>query len=316
MSKAYLKTFNRQTSERNGKIHFSVSERVLPESFAYRQRGSEGFQTCSRRTCILSLLAGSILCAPLFLFAQTTQGGFPNQSVWLSKSNAVARETIQIYAALYNAGAKTFSGTLVFLIDNERIAEKEFSLDVGASVLESALWKSAEGAHTVRASIENASGVPMESITESSSAIAFAIAKPPASLAASSVSEAASAVSDVFATVVPYAEATVQTVHGAIEPYRESIVAYLENVQAKADEGGSANRKETSDFTETKGDGDTVNATGTVETLKNAWSTLSQVALAGALYAAETPALFYALLLAVIVGTLYGLFRWALRRPF
>src|SRR3989344_2163305 len=93
------------------------------------------------------LLANSTLA-----LAEETVVGFPGQSVWLSRSSAVAGETIQLYAALYNAGVKKFSGTIVFLVDNERVAEKEFSLEPGASTLESALWASTEGAHTVRAS--------------------------------------------------------------------------------------------------------------------------------------------------------------------
>ena len=47
-AKACSETVNRQTSERNGKMNFSVSERALPESFAYPERGGVSLRGLSQ----------------------------------------------------------------------------------------------------------------------------------------------------------------------------------------------------------------------------------------------------------------------------
>src|SRR3989338_5157710 len=84
---------------------------------------------------------------PTLAFAGETQAGFPTQAIWVSKTTAVAGETLIVSAVVYNCNTSMLKGTLVFTDDAARIGVRELELPAGASQIHSNEWISEAGEH-------------------------------------------------------------------------------------------------------------------------------------------------------------------------
>lgn len=104
-----------------------------------------------------SLLAGLfVLAAPITALAAIS-AGFPASALWLSESSIAAGDSVTISTALYNSSTTTVRGTVDFLVDDNTVASKNFSLEPGKSTIESGAWMATGGSHTVAAQISDAS---------------------------------------------------------------------------------------------------------------------------------------------------------------
>ncbi|HEY4520113.1 MAG TPA: hypothetical protein VJH33_03715 [Candidatus Paceibacterota bacterium] len=265
------------------------------------------------KTRTVSLLLVCLSLFPLALSADM-RVGFPAGNVWLSSYTAVAGEIVELFTALYNASETPFAGTLVFKVDGKQVGEKIFSIEKGATSLESVRWQTTAGQHTVSAHIQSV--LLGEGASQTSGSVTLVVSEPPPpSAIQKGVSQAVSVASDAVTSTLPTVLSVAESAQKIIEPYRESAVAYLENFQKKS---AQENKKTTSLGEESNlnnTSGFTANTEETPNVLKNTWSALSQAAIAGLLFTFKTPALFYALLLAVMIGGLWSLFQWALKRP-
>ena len=76
----------------------------------------------------------ALLWLPSISLAAETQAGFPTQAIWVSKSAAVAGETLVVSVVVYNGNTSMLKGTLVFTDDDARIGVRELELPAGESI--------------------------------------------------------------------------------------------------------------------------------------------------------------------------------------
>jgi hypothetical protein len=105
-------------------------------------------------------LLALLFFAPLLLGAQTpTENvGFIQKSLWFDQEPFFVDETVRIYTGLVNTSEADLEGEVVFLVNNNEIERKHFSLTGGGSFqVIWADWKvSSKGIYDIGAEIQNA----------------------------------------------------------------------------------------------------------------------------------------------------------------
>jgi len=247
---------------------------------------------------------------PTLAFAGETQAGFPTQAIWVSKTTAVAGETLVVSAVVYNGNTSALKGTLVFTDDAERIGVRELELPAGESQIHSIEWKPKAGEHRLAARIEGTSAALSQ--TETPSITVVVAEPPPPSRVQQTVSQAAQTAGNIASSSLPIVLGIATSIFDAVEPYRqkgvEELEAYVEKTRSRA--GGSAGGTVAGTSTSnTSGFGSAgANGGGLV-------SNIAQVAAAAALFVMSSLYLFYPLLALIFLGTLYFLARRIRRRP-
>jgi len=247
----------------------------------------------------VQLLALFIVSLPATSLAQEIRAGFPLQSVWISKTNVTAGETITLFTVIYNADDEELRGTVVFTVDEERVGAKDFELAEGASTLISAEWKASTGEHRVAAAIEDTS---RELTQKETATITITVAElpPPPPLVNAAVT-ASVVIADAARAAKPVVTEVANTAYEFVESLRLDAVSKLENATRGSVAGTS-----------------TANISGfnqsSVETPSGA-SQIKQVASVAALVALKSREIFYPLFLLSLFALLYLLFRWATKRP-
>lgn len=250
----------------------------------------------------------TVIAVGLYFFAPpvfaSETSGFPAGSVWVSKLDAMAGETITIYSAVQNTGGEILEGTVVFLVDGERIGTKRFELESGASELISIDWKTRAGAHTVGAAIEDSS---MPVARAESSTLSISVAEPPEQKLEGAAATVASALGSATQTAVPIITEAANNTYEFIESVRLNTAARLENV-AKGTSGpsGQVAGASTSSSSSFSGASD----------IPSGLAQMKQVAASAALVALKSRTIFYPLFLFALLFFLWLLSRWATRNPF
>jgi hypothetical protein len=239
------------------------------------------------------------LSFPLFALADTVSGGFPSQSLWLSKTSLTEGDSVQIFAPIYDSGTGKIQGDVVFLVDDTEIGSVRFSLDAGESKIASLSWSAKEGAHTVSAEIRNASGETPDAALSLSRekteplSVSVAAAPPPAP-AVAALRSAGGALAAAVSAAAPAVSGAVEAAFSETEALRNGAKTALEASLA-ADTPASAGKvlgAETENLAA---------AAAAPHTSFSPLRLLKQIALAVVSY----EWLFYPLLLVVILFILY-----------
>ncbi len=260
----------------------------------------------------------AFLFLPSQLGAAEIQAGFPPQSIWVSKSTAVAGESLEIFTVVHNGSDATLSGTVAFFDNEKRIETENFKLSAETSQLVTIEWKATPGEHAISAIIEGAS---VEGISDSialsqraSASIKITVAEPPPPPAiVNAATEASAFIAETAKTASPVVQATLKNVLGKTEEFREQKINSLETYLR----GGGESAILGTSTTAVKNVGVSSNTTGFKGPTENstALEKMKHAAAVGTLTILKSKALFYFLLILALFGGLYLLFRWAFRRP-
>lgn len=256
----------------------------------------------------------SVVFMPAVSFAaQTIPAGFPSQSIWVSKTNVVAGEAIEIFTVVYNSGDATVGGNVVFTADGARVATKQFNLDAGKTELESVSWTATAGKHKLGASIEEAVDAASQSVlisNKNAGTIEITIANPPPPTAVEQAVNVVSTIArDVASTSVPIITSAAKSVYQATESFRNAGIAFAENNLPKqsAQKTGIAPASPNQKTVSAQSAQQNANAAPTPDT--SFFSKLSQLAAPAIFYTFGSRAIFYPLLCALLLGLLYLLGR-------
>lgn len=281
------------------------------------------------RQWIFFSLSFFIVVAPLVSVAgETLSAGFPAQSIWVSKINPIAEEQIEIFTVVHNSSETNIRGKLVFTADGKRIAEKQFELAAGKTELESVFWTAEAGAHKFAAFIEGAANAKSEALSisnKNAGEIEIKVANPPPpSAIEQSVKVVGTVAKDVASTSIPIISSIAKTVLQAAESFRESGIEFAEHqLSEQAASAPTASKTAAPGKTaalpappaglpahagaqSAGGQND-----GTADQQQNGsfFSKLSQLAAPAILFTFGRRAIFYPLLVLLLLGLLYLLGR-------
>src|SRR3989344_9131091 len=183
----------------------------------------------------------ALLWLPSISLAAETQAGFPTQAIWVSKSAAVAGETLVVSVVVYNGNTSMLKGTLVFTDDDARIGVRVLELTAGESQIQSIEWKPEAGEHRLAARIEGTSDTLSQ--TETPSITVIVAEPPPPSAAERAASQAAETAGSIASSTLPIILGIATGIFDAIEPYRqkgvEGLKTYVESTRSRAGVGTS-----------------------------------------------------------------------------
>lgn len=160
--------------------------------------------------------------------AETVPAGFPQSSVWLSKTNLTTGDGATIYTVVYNSSTSSLQGTVVFLVDGKPVGTRPWSAAPGTTEVLSQTWAATEGEHAITAKIEGLTGsaTQLSQLTTSTTTVSVAPAPAPSEL----VTDTQVAVDTITATLgdtAPIVADVASTTSNIAEDVRESIVGVL-----------------------------------------------------------------------------------------
>ncbi|MBP6868764.1 MAG: hypothetical protein KBC16_01500 [Candidatus Pacebacteria bacterium] len=112
--------------------------------------------------------------------AESVPAGFPQSSVWLSKTNLITGDGATIYTVVYNSSGSSLQGTVVFLVDGKPVGSKPWSAAPGTTEIISQTWAATEGEHSITAKIEGLTGSSVPLTTLQTSTTTVSVLPPPA----------------------------------------------------------------------------------------------------------------------------------------
>jgi hypothetical protein len=188
-----------------------------------------------------------LLALPVLAHAQTSglQAGFAPGSIWLSRSNVVAGDTVNINAVLYNSSENPLSGDLIYYIDGVSIGIKKFTLAAEESKIISTSWTAKAGAHSISARIGNTLNTTANVLAavqnQTTGDIKVIIADPPApSPAVQALNTVTSAIQNGVMSGVPAVMGIANTLLDATEAIREDAKSALEKRLATSSDANPA----------------------------------------------------------------------------
>ena len=195
-----------------------------------------------------SFLAGALI-ALFFLPAMTmaeggVTGGFPSGSIWLSKTTLTDGDSVQIFAAVYDAGTAKINGDTVFLVDGTAIGSVHFELNAGEAKIASLSWNAKQGTHKIEAQIQNAADTDAKSALslskDKTESITITVAMPPPQPAVVKILSAAStAVTSAVGAALPAVTAAAGAVFSQTENLRTKAQTALENSLGQTPSAGT-----------------------------------------------------------------------------
>ena len=184
---------------------------------------------------------------PLAEAASSSAGFAP--SIWMSRAQVVAGESVNIFTVLYNSSDNSLSGDVVFAVDGASIGTKNFTLGAGETQIVSAPWVAKSGNHTVSARIENAAGAGVNAslVNQTTGTISISVEPPPPpSPTAQVLNTVTSAVQTGVASTVPAIAGVAGSLYGKTEALREQAKTALQKQLAEnAPADASAKPKQT-----------------------------------------------------------------------
>jgi hypothetical protein len=170
---------------------------------------------------------------PVLAIADTVSGGFPSNSLWLSKTHLIDGDSVEIFAPIYNSGSEKIEGNVVISVDSAAIGSVHFELGAGESKIASLAWNAKEGAHTISASIADAAlSASKEGLslsrekTESVSVTVAAAPPPPPTLQA--LKTAGNVLGSAVAAITPLVSSVAGSVINTTETLRTDAKSALE----------------------------------------------------------------------------------------
>lgn len=175
-----------------------------------------------------AIAAGVLLLLPSLALG----AGFARQSIFLSKPSVTEGEVVLVHAVVQNQASTTFPGNVVITDEGEKIGSVPVTLKAGEAQTVSVSWKPAAGSRTIVAELQDRAGTAIESESET-----FSIqAKPkPAQTKSQSVLQSAAAVessADIQAKIgdiSPAAGSTLEPVFKLVDGSRTAIADVLDS---------------------------------------------------------------------------------------
>ncbi|MBI5457196.1 hypothetical protein HY971_00535 [Candidatus Kaiserbacteria bacterium] len=252
----------------------------------------------------IGALLGVFAFLPFFVFAATSAvpAGFATGSLWFSKTEVVAGETLKIYTVVYDSSTSAIEGDVVFNVDTKEIGTQHFKLAAGETQILSSAWTATGGTHTFGASLRNVTGVSgtIANVETNSVSIKVAEAVP------SPLSQYTNTVTNIIASSTPVVTNIAQSFYGMTESVRQGAVEALKR-QLAASEGLRAQVLGTSTSQTSRDATDSPN-----EKSASILGSLWRGALSTLLFICNLRVLFYGLLL-FVVFVLYKLLRTWMR---
>ncbi|OGG68944.1 hypothetical protein A3C20_01760 [Candidatus Kaiserbacteria bacterium RIFCSPHIGHO2_02_FULL_55_25] len=170
----------------------------------------------------LLLLCIMSYALPLVVFASAAAAGFAPGSLWLSKTEAKAGETLKIYTVVYDSSPSAIEGDVVFTVDAKDTGTQHFKLNAGETQIVSADWRAVAGTHTFGASLKNVSGTTGIANTQTN-LVNITIADAPPS----PIAQYTNVVTNIIASSSPAVQNVFQTVASTTEGLRQAGVEWL-----------------------------------------------------------------------------------------
>ena len=158
---------------------------------------------------------------PLVVFASAAAGFAPG-SLWLSKTEAKAGETLKIYTVVYDSSPSAIEGDVVFTVDAKDAGTQHFKLNAGETQIVSSDWKAVAGTHTFSASLKNVSGIAGVANTQTNSTNITVADAPP-----SPIAQYTNVVTNIITSSSPAVQNIFQTVASTTEGLRQAGVEWL-----------------------------------------------------------------------------------------
>lgn len=175
-----------------------------------------------RRRIVALLCAAALL--PLVASAEGNliSAGFAPGSLWLSKTEARAGETLKIFTVVYDSSASPIEGDIAFVVDETKLGTQHFKLAAGETQILSHEWKAAAGAHTFSATIENVTGASSIAQTQTD-VVAIRVAE----AAPSPIAQITNTAANVLASSSPLVQNVANTVFNTTEDWRQAGSDFL-----------------------------------------------------------------------------------------
>src|SRR3989344_1432963 len=170
----------------------------------------------------LLLLCIMSYALPLVVFASAAAAGFAPGSLWLSKTEAKAGETLKIYTVVYDSSASSIEGDVVFTVDAKDTGTQHFKLNAGETQIVSADWRAVAGTHTFGASLKNVSGTTGIANTQTN-LVNITIADAPPS----PIAQYTNVVTNIISSSSPTVQNIFQPVASTTEGLRQAGVEWL-----------------------------------------------------------------------------------------
>ena len=197
---------------------------------------------------VVGLLFLLLFAPPFVSLADTGPSAGFAPSIWMSRTNVVAGESVNIFTVLYNSSDNPISGDVIFTVDSASIGTKDFTLASGETQIVSWPWTAKVGSHTVSARIEKTVGVSESPnvLNQTAGNITVSIdAPPPPSPAAQVLSTVTSALQTGVASTAPAVLGAANALFSATESLREQAkAALLKQLAENAPADASAKSKQ------------------------------------------------------------------------
>ncbi len=161
------------------------------------------------------------------------RAGFAQSAIWMSRSNVVAGESVNIFTVLYNSSDSSISGDVVIEVDDSSIGAKGFALAAGETQVVSLPWISKVGSHSISARVEKVLDSKINASTavsdKTTGTITVSIeAPPPPSSTVQVLSTVASVIEAGIASSTPKVLNALTSLYNKTESLRTEAKAVLE----------------------------------------------------------------------------------------
>lgn len=165
------------------------------------------------------------------------KAGFASATIWFSKDNFYADDTVKVYTTIYNSSLQKIFGNVDFLDNDSVVGSVSFSIDGGDSQVISINWKAIPGQHNFRAEITGANAALSDGKTgtvtllnQSAPQTSLTVDLAPVALLATSIDPSDTrALGDVLSQHVPSIAPIMNPVIKAADSVRNTGVSYLGN---------------------------------------------------------------------------------------
>jgi hypothetical protein len=267
---------------------------------------------------LVTLLLIFVAIHPTISHAQTSDvpAGFATGPIWLSRSHAVAGETVNILSVLYNSSDISISGDAIIYVDDSSIGTKSFTLASGETQIVSLPWIAEEGGHSISARIEkvlDGNTTASSMLNKQTGKVTVSI-KAKASLPPTATVQVLNAVTSAIETGVassaPIILRAMHSVFNTTESLRADAKAALERhlAESQAEDATAKQPKKMLTGSEQQSAATTIKSADTGTTIRNA---LRYAASAG-LFVVSSQTMYY-ISLALILLLLIQILRVSLR---
>ncbi|QSH39694.1 hypothetical protein JXR01_01665 [Candidatus Kaiserbacteria bacterium] len=171
-----------------------------------------------------------LLSIPLYVAHAAVNAGVVN-GVWFSKANPEAGETIRIFTAVQNQSAETINGSVAFLVDEDIVGTKKFSVTPNDIIPVSIGYTFLGGEHDVSAYITSVENEPVAYTIAPQTSVSVSSSEPQSTqeiaknlLESSSATEALDTITDTATNLTKGIDPITQKTAERIEEFRDALL--------------------------------------------------------------------------------------------